>query len=253
VAETIDEAAPAVEQEDSTGEDGPEFEAESEESESEASESDDSVAELVEQAGKDAGTLAYRQAQLTASRHQPEVRQVGVDIAVALVALVALITAFAFGNWAANEALSSPLPGWRAPLVLAAIWIVVGAILLVVVRVRSERLLGKKWWRPVTGDRDEVVREREQARDESERALRGTLDDLLGAMTGAMASAVLPTAGGIIEGGDDLLDAADDLTDNLEGRVPGGRVINKTVDIALLPGRYCIRVVRTVFRVSDPG
>jgi hypothetical protein len=240
VAGTIDEAAPAAEEEGPPGEEEPEAEAA------------ESVPELVEQAAKDAATLVFRQAQLTATRHQPEVREAGIDIAIAVAALVALVTAFAFGNWAANLALSSPLPGWRAPLVLAAIWIALGALLLLVVRVRSERLLGRKWWRPVTGDRDEVVRERERAREESEQALWKTLDDLLGATTGAIATAVIPSADGILETGEDLLEAADNLTDSLEGRMPGGRVINRTVDIALAPGRYGVRVVRTAFRVG-PG
>jgi hypothetical protein len=240
VAETIEDAAPAVEEEGSPGEEEPEAETE------------ESVPELVEQAAKDAATLVFRQAQLTATRHQPEVREAGIDIAIAVAALVALVTAFALGNWAANVALSSPLPGWRAPLVLAAIWIAVGALLIVVVRVRSERLLGRKWWRPVTGDREEVVRERERAREESEQALWKTLDELMGATAGAVASAVIPSADGILETGQDLLEAADDLTDNLEGKLPGGRVINRTVDIALVPGRYCVRVARTAFRVG-PG
>jgi hypothetical protein len=89
------------------------------------------VSELIEQAGRAARLLALRQAQLAAVRHGPQVRRASLDVAVALGIALAFLTAFVLANWAAVSALSGPLPGWAAPLLLAAAWIVIGIGLLV--------------------------------------------------------------------------------------------------------------------------
>ena len=102
------------------GEDG---EAASEEEEKEP------LTELVVQLGRDVSALAFCEAQLAASRNMPEVRRAARDIAGALIAAVALVTAFVFANVAAMHGLSSVLSGWQTALVLCAAWLVVGVSL----------------------------------------------------------------------------------------------------------------------------
>src|SRR5262249_14877416 len=157
-----------------------------------------------------------REVQLATSHHIPELRRAGRDFAVAIAVVVSLVTAFALGNWAAVAALSSPLPGWRAPLVMAALWAAVGALLAVFVLARAGSLLGTTWRRALVADPAETVRDHEQARDEAEQALRGSLGELAEAAAqeaGALvADAVLPLASGAVDLGEDVIDAVDDVT-----------------------------------------
>jgi hypothetical protein len=69
------------------------------------------------------------------------------------------------------------------------------------------------------------------------RAVASQADEVVGA-------AVVPIAGGLVGAGDELIESADEITDAIEEAVPGGGVINWAADIALLPGRFCIKVVR---------
>jgi hypothetical protein len=160
------------------------------------------------------------------------------------VCALALLSAFVFANWALANALASPLPGWRAPLVLAAAWL--GVALLVAVPVG---------WRRRAGDRTETSRYRRQALDEAEQSFRETIDRLGDAIAVAteerIATALLPLAGGMVEvgegmveGTDDVLEAADEMTDVVESVVPGGVVVNRAFDVALAPGRLGVRVAR---------
>ena len=71
-----------------------------------------------------------RETQLLALRHAPELRPLISKAAIAIGLVVVLATVFALVNWAAVSALSSGLPGWRAPLVLAAAWTVVAIVLV---------------------------------------------------------------------------------------------------------------------------
>jgi methyl-accepting chemotaxis protein len=209
-----------------------------------------SVSELAEEAGRDAATLVLRRAQLELSDQAPELRRTALAIASAGIAVVALLSAFVFGNWALASALASPLPGWRAPLVLAAAWLGVG-LLVAVPLVRR--------WR--SGDRTETLRARQQALEEAEQSLRQTLDRVGDAIALAaedrIAAAILPLAGGMVEVGegmveatDEVLEAADEITDTVEDVVPGGIVVNRAVDIALAPGRLGVRVARRAFTLG---
>ncbi len=47
------------------------------------------------------------------------------------------------------------------------------------------------------------------------------------------------------------MDAADEIADALEDAVPGGGVIDRMVDIVLVPGRFSVRVTRTLLRRGD--
>lgn len=233
MAETVNELSQVVADETSAEEDSAE----------------ESVSELVEQVGRDAGTLVLRELELAGSRHMPALRRTGRDLALAAAAAAAFLTAFALANWAAVLALSSVLPDWLAPLVLAAAWAALGALLLFKVRSHTGDVLGTGWRRAVWGDPVEVIKEREQAREEAEAALRDRLDLLAEAIAvdaeERIRDAVVPVADGVIDAGEDLLEVADDLTDAIEDTVPGGGLLNRVLDLALLPGRVCVKVART--------
>jgi hypothetical protein len=206
--------------------------------------------ELAEQIGRDASMLVFREVQLTTSRHIPEVRRVARDLAVVVGVLIAFASAFVLVNWALVNALSSPLPSWRAPLVLAAVWVVVGVLLTVFVLHRTGHLTGWKWWKAAAASPEDAVLDREQARDEALQALRDSLDQFAGAVArdaGALvAVAVVPMAGTAAEAGEKVLDTVDSMTDAIEDKVPGGSVINRVADLALKPGRYALGAVKGI-------
>jgi hypothetical protein len=123
------------------------------------------VAVALEQAGRDVSTLAVRELQLAAARHRPTVRRVLRDIVAVLAIALALLTAFAFLNVAADRALSSVMPDWAAALVLAAAWIALGALLFAVLLRRGERAAGaRRWWVALAADPATSVAVCEQAR-----------------------------------------------------------------------------------------
>jgi len=213
------------------------------------------VAEVAEEVGRDAATLALRRAQLELAEQAPEVRRVAFDLAAAAICGLALLTAFVFGNWAVASALSSSLPGWQAPLVLAAAWAAIGLVAAGLLE-RRKHLLGG-----LLADRTDTMRRRRAALEEAEHELRYTLGRLSDAIAQAaedrIAAAILPLAGGMVEVGegmveatDDVLEAADEITDVVEETVPGGVVVNRAFDVALAPGRFGIRVARSAFKIS---
>jgi len=223
----------------------------------------ESVSELAEEVGSDAAVLAFRRAELELSERAPEVRRTGRALAATAICAVAVLTAFVFLNWAAASALSSPLPGWRAPLVLAAAWVAVGVV-VGAVWLRSERIPLRSWLRDAGAT--ETAARRRAAVDEAEQALRQSLDRLSDGIAQAaqerIAEAILPLAGGMVEVGegmveatDEVVEAADEITDVIEEAVPGGVVVNRAFDVALAPGRFGVRVARTVFSLgrNTPG
>jgi hypothetical protein len=97
--------------------------------------------------------------------------------------------------------------------------------------------------------------------EEAEERFRATFDELTDAISRAaeqrVAGLLLPVAGGMVAAGegmieatDDVMEAADEITDALEERVPGGFVVNRVVDFALVPGRFGVRVLRIVLRTG---
>ncbi len=218
----------------------------------ETEDDEESVSELVEQLGRDTSTLIFREVVISATEHVPELRRAARDLVTGLVAVVALATAFALVNWAIVEALSPSLSGWRAPLVVAAFWAVLGIALALVVLTRLGHLTGLKWWRAVGSDRDDLQGQLTASRDEAEEAVRATLDRLSGAVAreaGAqIAGAMMPLAGGVAEAGEDLLDASDEILETIEEELPGGGVVRQGVDLVLMPGRFGIRIATTVLK-----
>jgi hypothetical protein len=213
---------------------------------------DRSVSELVEQLGRDTSTLVFREVVVTASRHVPALRRAARDVSIVVVIAVAFATAFALVNWAVVDALSSVMPVWGAALVVAAFWAVVGMVLLVIVLVRLGNLSGLKWWRAAGSNGEEIRHELEQARDDAEAAVRETLERLSTAVAReagpVIASAMVPVAGGLVDAGESILEAGDDIIDTIEEEVPGGGAVRQVIDLALIPGRFGLRIATTVIK-----
>src|SRR6478735_5225577 len=114
--------------------------------------------ELAERFGRDSSVLVLREAELAGARHETDVRRAGRDATAAAVAAVALGTAFLLANWAAVRGLSGSLSGWRAPLLLAAIWLVVAIAVAALPLSRFRHLLSRP---------SPSIEGREQARDDA--------------------------------------------------------------------------------------
>lgn len=225
----------------------------------EQSDDEPDVTERVEDVARAAAALAARGGELAAATHQDDVRR-GVRTAAALAtASLALLTGFAFANVAAERALGSSLSGWRAPLVLAGVWLAIGLVAAVLVG-RWE-----PWLRRLlhgTGDnREAVLAERQRAFDDAQSAMHGALEALAAATAATVqreiAAAVVPDSiadvgEGLTDLGDKALEMLDDGTDAIQDRTPGGVVVNRAFGIALVPGRIGVRAARTVisFRQS---
>jgi hypothetical protein len=63
-----------------------------------------------------------------------------------------------------------------------------------------------------------------------------------------MAAAMVPSADGVLETGEDVLQASEQLLDDMVDSVPGGSVVGQVIDFALIPGRYGVRVATTVLK-----
>src|SRR4051794_38137568 len=198
----------------------------------------ESPAQLAELVARDAALLALREAQLVAAQKAPELRRLAKDAATAGVVLAALAAAFAFANWALADALSGPLPGWRAPLVLAAVWAAVA--LLVTVILMGGKDSAKARFDRATGPAD--IPGRELAVGEAEEMLRQRLEELSGAIALAaerrLTRAILPLAGGMVAVGEEMLEAtgdvveaAEEVVELLEESVPGGLVIRDVIAV----------------------
>lgn len=201
------------------------------------------VSELVEQVARDTAVLVAREVELRAADHAPTVRRGARDAVLALVAALALVTAFALANWAAVVALDRVIPDWLAPLLLAAAWAALGATLLAALRGRYRGLV--RW---AAADTEARARERRRARNEAESNVRTSLDDLAGAIAdeaeARIRDAVLPAASEIVDVGEEILDTADELTDSIDDVVEGGGIVDWSLDVALYPGRLGVRVAR---------
>jgi hypothetical protein len=203
------------------------------------------VSELIEQAGRAAGLLALREAQLSAVRHGPQLRRVALYVAVALGIALAFLTAFVLANWAAVSALSGPLPGPAAPLLLAAAWIVIGIGLLVFLLNRADGVFNWQQRRLLGAAVEQRISARQRARDDAQQGMRESLERLTGEVEHeAAVLAVVPVARGAVSAGEHIIDQIDEITDDLGEAVPGGGVINWVADTALLPARFFVSVAR---------
>jgi uncharacterized membrane-anchored protein YhcB (DUF1043 family) len=213
----------------------------------------ESVAELVEQLGRDASRLALHETALSASQRIPELRRAALAGAAVVTVVLAFVAAFALANWAAVSGLSSVWPTWLAALVLAVAWLVVGVALGAVLLRRLAHASGIQWWQMLGSDRDEARRELQASRDEAEQALRDTIDRLTDAMAlaaaGQLADAIAPLGDAAADVGEELLEASEDVVEVIE-ELPGGGAVGQMVDVVLYPGRLGLRVATTVLRGS---
>jgi hypothetical protein len=201
-----------------------------------------SVAALVEQFARDLAQLGLYQSQLEAARNVPDVRRVLRDGAGAIVAAAAILAAFAFANVAAYAGLTTTLSPWQAALVLTAAWLVVGGLLVLAVarRVRRSRL-----WTAIATSSPEAVAQLEESRDEAVQAVHDTLEKLGPAISIEIVAAAVPSAGGLVE---TAFDASDAAVEALVEDVPGGKAVNQIWDVALMPGRFGLRVATTILK-----
>jgi hypothetical protein len=218
-----------------------------------------SVNDRVEEVARASAVLALRGAELEALRRRDEVARAGRAGAGLVALAVAGAAVFVFANWAAERALSTVLSGWRAPLVLAGAWLVVALVAAVVVLRAEPRL---RHLRPsAPADPEAELAKREAAFDEAQTALRESVEGLTTAIATAagkqVADAMVPD--GIADFGEDVMDAGegviekvDDVTDVIEARIPGGVIVNRAVDVALVPGRFGVRVARVVLSYGQP-
>jgi len=243
VAETADDVAPSEDEEatgeESTGEDAP------------------SITELLVRLGRDVSALVLRETELAAWRNLPEVRRAIRDIAAALVAGLAFVTAFAFANVAAFNALRTFMSRWLAALLLCAAWLGLGSVLGTGLMVRAGRVTGFRGWRLAGSSRKENLEDLEQARAEAEEAVRESLGQLVPAITVQMASASVgiagDTVGDVVEAGGDILEASDDVVEEIAENLPAGSVVSQMWDVVLMPGRLGVKVATTVLRRNGSG
>jgi hypothetical protein len=217
------------------------------------------VSERAEQLARAAATLSLRGAELAAARRVPELRPVARDVAGLAAFALAAVTAFGFANWAAASALTTAMPDWAAALVLAGAWIAIGVSVAALLMHGGP--LVRNWRRVVAPASADNLQEREAAVDEAGQKLREAIDEFGEAIAQAaeekIAAAILPLAGGMVAVGEDMVEATDEviekvdeITDVIEETVPGGIVINRVVDFVLVPGRFGIRIVRSVLSAA---
>jgi hypothetical protein len=173
-----------------------------------------------------------------------------------------LLTAFGLANAAAVDALSNVLPTWAAALVLAAAWVVVGALLALALHLRAEHGKGWAWWRILTGGPSTPALEEACARARQD--VRATLEKLAPELSKEVAEAAVPmasavatgmaagVAGGAVEAGSDLIEGSDELVESITVEMPGGGLVNQVWDVVLMPGRWGVKVATTVLRRPPP-
>ena len=87
---------------------------------------------------------------------------------------------------------------------------------------------------------------------EFERAAHQLVDLACYAMHGDHAG-VLVVHDGVLEmvdATDEIIEKADEITDVIEERLPGGVVVNRVFDFVLVPGRFGVRIARSVLSVD---
>jgi len=208
-----------------------------------------SANELLFQLGHDVAVLAVCQAELQASRNMPAVRRAARDLAATLIAVLALLTAFAFVNVAAFEGLSGTVEPWAAALILGGVWLLIGGVLVFALLVRAGRATGWHWWRVFSAGRDETLKDLERARAEAEQAVRDTLGRLAPVVAVELASASMPAAASsIVDAGEEILENTDEFLEAMVEELPGGSVVNQVWAIVLMPGRFGLKVATTVLK-----
>jgi hypothetical protein len=240
VADTVDEfSSSSVEDEETKDEEGP------------------SVTELLVRLGRDVSVLVFCETHLAAARNLPEVRRAARDVAGALIAGLALLTAFVFANVAALHGLTSVVSPWQAALIMCLAWLAVGVGLVAALMVRAGNVTGWKWWRVFRAGPEASLQDLERARADAEQAVRETLALLAPAITVEIASASVGVAGDmageVVQTGENLLESSEEIVEEIAQEIPGGGVVSQVWGVVLMPGRLGIRVATTVLRRGEYG
>ena len=90
----------------------------------------DTPGKLLGQLAHELSRLVRHDLELAAAERLPELRRVATEVAVLAVGVLALVLALATGTWAAVRGLTTAIPSWAAPLVIAGAWLIVAALLL---------------------------------------------------------------------------------------------------------------------------
>ena len=240
MAETVDEASESsAEDEERKEQDAP------------------SVTELLVRLGRDVSILVFCETHLAAARNLPEVRRAARDIAGALVAGLAFLTAFVFANVAALHGLTTVVSPWLAALILCLVWLAFGVALAIALMFRAGQVTGWKWWRVFRAGKEESLEDLERARVDAEQAVLETLAQLAPAITVEIASASVGMAGDmaddVVEAGEDLLASSEEFVEDIAEDIPGGGVVRQVWGVVLIPGRFGIRVATTVLGRGESG
>ena len=142
-----------------------------------------SITELLVELGRDVSVLVFCEAQLAALRNLPEVRRAARDIAGALVAALAFLTAFAFANVATFFGLRAVMAPWLAALALCAVWLLLGSAVMLALLVRAGHVTGWRWWHVFRAGPEKSLEDLERARADAEQAGRHTIARLAPAIT----------------------------------------------------------------------
>lgn len=86
--------------------------------------------ELLGELAHELSLLVRSDLELAAAEHGPQVRQVAMELGVALAAGAALLLALAAASWAAIQGLALAIPSWSASLIVALVWAVVAGLLV---------------------------------------------------------------------------------------------------------------------------
>jgi hypothetical protein len=212
---------------------------------------------LLVQLGRDISVLVLCEGQLAASRNLPEVRRAARDVAGAVLAALAFLTAFVFANVAALDGLTEGMPTWLAALILGVVWLAAGSALVLALLIRAGHVTGWKWWRVFQAGPDESLADLERARSDAEQAVRETLAQLAPAVTVEIATASAAVAGDmagdVVEAGEDLLESSEEIVEAIAEDVPGGGAVRQVWAVVLIPGRFGIRAATTVLRRGGAG
>jgi hypothetical protein len=136
--------------------------------------------ELLGELAHELSHLVRTELEVAAADRGPWLQRVGVELAAALAAALALLLTLAAASWAAVEALRLVLSDWLAALVVAAVW---GVITTLLFRVDHPRRL----WRRFTGETHEQAMATARAdRGQAEADVRAVAERLSGAIAGEL-------------------------------------------------------------------
>jgi hypothetical protein len=124
--------------------------------------------ELLGELAHELSVLVRRDLELSAAEQGHQVRDVGVEIAAALAAGLAVTLALAAASWAAAAALALAMPLWSAALIVAAFW---GVLAVLLVRLDHPRRLYQRLKEETS---DQALGSAQRARDEAAEQIKIT-------------------------------------------------------------------------------